>query len=117
MRWLYSEALKWTMDSVTKACTYYLCNIQGFPDTESRSNVPNFQRKRVENGKEGLFCNGGEEHSREEVEDSLKERLNDFQRNTTTFPLVNKQRMFGAWTGVQASPFSDLLDHVGLLNQ
>ena len=34
-----------------------------------------------------------EEHSREEVEDSLKERLNDFQRNTTTFPLVNKQRI------------------------
>ena len=25
--------------------------------------------------------------------------------------------MFGAWTGAQASPLSDLRDHVGLLNQ
>ena len=39
--------------------------------------------------KKALFATEGEEHSREEVEDSLKERLNDFQRNTTTFPLVN----------------------------
>ena len=45
------------MDSVTRACAYYLCKIQGFPDTESRSNVPNLERNRVENGKEGLFRN------------------------------------------------------------
>ena len=54
---MFSKAFKWTMDSVTKACTYYVCKIQGFPDTESRSNGPNFQRKRVQNGKEGLFRN------------------------------------------------------------
>ena len=39
--------------------------------------------------KKAFFATEGEEHSREEVEDSFKERLHDFQRNTTTFPLVN----------------------------
>ena len=58
MSWICSEAFKWTMDCVIRACAYYLCKIQGFPDTESRSNVPNFQRKRVKNGKEGLFRSG-----------------------------------------------------------
>ena len=75
------------MDSVTRACAYYLCKIQGFPDTESRSNVPNLERNRVENGKKAFFATECEEHSREEVEDGLKERLNDFQRNRTTFRL------------------------------
>ena len=41
--------------------------------------------------KKAFFATKCEEHSRGEVEDSLKERLNDFQRNTPTFPLVNKQ--------------------------
>ena len=50
-RWMCSKAFKWTMDSVTTPCAYYLCKIQGFPDTESNLNVSNFQRKRVENGK------------------------------------------------------------------
>ena len=75
------------MGSVTRACAYYLCKIQVFPDTESRSNVPNFERNRVENGKKAFFATECEEHSREEVEDGLKERLNDFQRNRTTFRL------------------------------
>ena len=43
--------------------------------------------------KKAFFATKCEEHSREEVEVSLKERLNDFQRNTPTFSLVNKQHI------------------------
>ena len=34
--WMCSKAFKWTMHNVTRACAYYLCKIQGFPDTETR---------------------------------------------------------------------------------
>ena len=85
MSWMFSKAFKWTMDSVTKACAHCVCKIQGFPDAESRSNVPNFQRKRVQNGKEGLFRNRvwvTQPRSGRQLERAI-----DFQRNRTTFPL------------------------------
>ena len=42
--------------------------------------------------KKAFFAMECDQHSPEEVEDSLKERLNDFQRNRTTFLFNNNAR-------------------------